>query len=139
MIISLYTDGGSKGNPGPSAIGGVASADGKELFRFRKDIGNATNNIAEYSALIEGLKMIHSLIQEKPAGTPSVERINTYSDSELMVKQLNGLYKIKQDHLRKLLFQVRVCESELGIPVHFHHILREKNKIADALVNNKAS
>lgn len=147
MELHIYTDGGSKGNPGPAAIGYVlykgsrptdtelARAD-NELLRGRDDIGHGTNNEAEYGALIraleEAVKILASTEKEL------FEKIICHSDSELLVKQLTGVYKIKHDGIRRLVFQVRVLESELKIPVLFKHIPREENRLADALVNGKA-
>lgn len=150
MQLSTYTDGGSKGNPGPSAIG-VAIYDGprvgnpgikraeNELVRYREDIGHGTNNEAEYTALIRALE----LVAGKHPGTLTLDqgelsRIDCYADSELMIKQLNGLYKVKNAGIRDFVFKIRILESELRIPVHYHHIRREENILADALVNDAA-
>lgn len=144
MQLSIYTDGGSKGNPGPAAIGvvlyngaregnpGTKKAE-NELIRYREDIGHGTNNEAEYAALIKGLELARN-----EAARAEVARIDCYADSELMVKQLNGLYKVKNSTIRDNVFKIRVLESELRIPIHFHHIPRELNTLADALVNNAA-
>ncbi len=133
MKLIVHTDGGSKGNPGPAAIGVViATNDGKELLRYREDIGIKTNNEAEYTAAIRALE----LIREK--FTDQLERVDFYSDSQLMVRQLNGEYKIKQPHIRDFVFKIRILESELRIPVVYHHVLRGKNTLADALVNDAA-
>jgi ribonuclease HI len=144
MQLSIYTDGGAKGNPGPAAIG-VVIYDGartvnpgtkkveNELARYREDIGRGTNNEAEYIALIRGLELA-----KKRAESGPIERIDCYSDSELLVKQLNGLYKVKNTNIRDNVFKIRVLESELRVPVHYHHIPREQNVLADALVNDTA-
>lgn len=144
MQLSIYTDGGAKGNPGPAAIGLIIyngartsnlssqKAD-NELIRYREDIGVKTNNEAEYGALIKALELAKSL-----PDISTVDRIDCYSDSELLVKQLNGLYKVKNIQIRDSVFKIRVLESELRVPVHYHHIPREQNVLADALVNDAA-
>lgn len=143
MELHIYTDGGSKGNPGPAAIGFVIYQGPRpagvglqkvenEVTRAREDIGHGTNNDAEYTALIRALECVVKLVSEHEY---EVERIVCHSDSELLVKQLTGLYKIKHDGIRKLVFRVRVLESELRSPVVYKHIPREQNKLADALVN----
>ena len=151
MKLSIYTDGGSKGNPGPAAIG-VAIYDGKrasnpgtkelenELFRYRDDIGTGTNNEAEYGAVIRALELVLGKVEgvDMPFEAKQVEKIDFYCDSELVVKQLNGLYKVKQGHIRDFVFKIRVLESELRIPVLYTHIRREENTLADALVNDDA-
>ena len=131
MRLTIYTDGGSKGNPGPAAVGIVFYEGKSELLKHREDIGIATNNEAEYTAVIRALE----LVKEKFAQAFPAE-IDFYSDSELLVKQLNGEYKIKAPHIRDFIFKIRVLESELRIPIRFHHVTRDKNKLADALVNN---
>lgn len=133
MKLIIHTDGGSKGNPGPAAIGLViASSDGTELLRYREDIGIKTNNEAEYTAAIRALEIV------KEKFTDQLERVNFFSDSQLMVRQLNGEYKVKQPHIRDFVFKIRILESELGVPVVYNHVLRDKNTLADALVNDAA-
>lgn len=124
--LFLYTDGGSRNNPGPAGIGGVAFDNKKkEVFKFKKFIGEKTNNQAEYQALIEGLKK---------AAETGAEYVNCFLDSELVVKQLNGLYKIKNEGIQPLAAQVLVLTNKFK-NVTFQHVLREKNKVADELVN----
>lgn len=135
MILNVYTDGSSKGNPGPSAIGIVCYDNREELFRHREDIGEATNNIAEYMAVIKGLQIVKEKI---PDFTFHVSRINFYSDSKLLVSQLNGLYKVKNAKIREMIAKIRMCQAELAIPVVFSHIPREKNRRADKLAQNVA-
>ncbi len=144
MNLSIYTDGGAKGNPGPAAIGGVVYNGDRppktelnkaenELLRLREDIGNKTNNEAEYQALVTTLEHVRDYIADEGV---DVELIDCYSDSELMIKQLKGEYKVKQPHIRDFVFKIRVLESELKVRVIYHHIRREHNKLADALVND---
>ena len=133
--LIIYTDGGARGNPGPAAIGVyVVDSDGKEILRKSKQIGEATNNIAEYRAVIEALEWIKKNFQS----TSKVSDLNFqfYLDSSLVVNQLNGIFKVKQSHLRDLLLQVRKLEQEIGGKILYNFIPREKNKIADSLVNS---
>lgn len=130
-IINVFCDGGARGNPGPAAIGVVIKHEnGKVLHQFGKKIGETTNNVAEYTAVIEGL----SLVQQKFNQTKPLT-LNFYLDSELIVKQLNGVYKIKHPKLRELLMRVRELEGDLDGEISYRHVLREKNKQADKLVN----
>ncbi len=133
MVISVHTDGGSKGNPGPSSIGILITSPEGELQRYREDIGVTTNNVAEYTAVIRAYDLIKQLIEEKSL---DVSRINFYSDSQLIVRQLQGIYKIKNPTMKTLVNQVKERELSLGIPVTYTSIPREENSIADALVNN---
>lgn len=133
--LIIYTDGGARGNPGPAAIGVyVVDSDGKEILRKSKQIGEATNNIAEYRAVIEALEWIKKNFQS----TSKVSDLNFqfYLDSSLVVNQLNGIFKVKQKHLRELLLQIRGLEQEIGGKILYNFIPREKNKTADFLVNN---
>jgi len=132
MILQVNTDGGSKGNPGPAAIGVVAYFDKKILFKLRDDIGVATNNDAEYQAVIAAYKKL-SIINDQLS---KVEKIEFNSDSQLLVNQLNGLYKVKNGRIREYIMQIRILEAEIKIPVSYQHITREKNQVADDLVNN---
>ena len=141
MILHIYTDGGSKGNPGPAAIGGVGSLDKKIIFKFRDDIGIATNNDAEYQAVImayKKLSMINNPVSTAKRGEQlsKVKKIEFFSDSQLLVNQLNGFYKVKNGQIREYIMQIRILEAEVKIPVSYQHIPREKNQVADDLVNN---
>lgn len=137
MMLNIFTDGGAKGNPGPSAIGVVVyDAGNKELVRYREDIGIATNNIAEYTAVLRALDIVKN---KKNSAEWQVDSITFYSDSKLLVEQLNGNYKVKNDTLKHLYQSVRDLEREIGISAAFVHVPREKNITADALVNNKLS
>lgn len=126
----IYTDGGSRGNPGPAAIGVVFGppAGGKE---YGEQIGRTTNNVAEYSAVVFALKKAKQLLTKKVAKETDVELI---TDSELLVKQLNGEYKIKDEDLRLLFLDVWNLKLDFK-SVTFTHVTRDKNKKADSLVN----
>lgn len=124
--IIAYTDGGSRGNPGPAAIGVVLG--GREYGEY---IGHATNNQAEYQAVIFALKKLKQTLGKKKTKETEVEvRI----DSELIVKQLNGKYKILEKELQPLFLEVWNLRLDFK-DVSFKHIQREENKIADGLVN----
>ncbi len=124
--LTTFTDGGARGNPGPAAIGGVIT-DGYEttLKTFCEYIGETTNNQAEYKALIKALVLAKEL---------KATHLNCNLDSELVVRQLIGQYKVREEGLKALateaLMLVKNFES-----VKFHHVPREKNKLADKLVN----
>lgn len=130
MVMKVFTDGGSKGNPGPSSIGIVFYLDGKNVFLHHEAIGVATNNDAEYTALIRALEFLTKDYKNK-----GVERIEFYSDSRLMVNQVNGLFKVKNGKIREYVFKIRGLEQELKIPLTYSYVPREKNKEADLLVN----
>lgn len=126
----IYSDGGARGNPGEAAYGFVIY-DGakKELYKEGKCIGIDTNNVAEYKGVISALK--HLL--EKMAVKNS--RIQFYLDTQLIASQLEGVFKVKNENLRNLFFTVKSLQEKLGAEIHFQHIPREQNSVADALVN----
>jgi probable phosphoglycerate mutase len=122
----LFTDGGARGNPGPAAYGYVLQAeDGTVLDARGEAIGVATNNVAEYRALVAGLE------QAVKAGVSELEVV---SDSELMVKQMRGDYRIKNEALRALSLQAAELARRLG-RVRYTAVRREHNELADRLVN----
>ena len=128
----IHTDGGSRGNPGPAAFGVVIeSVSAGWRKEYGEYIGEATNNVAEYSAGIFALKKLKSLIGSKKAKEGSVE---VHADSELLVKQLNGEYKIKEENIRGLFLDVWNMKLDFG-GVVFKHIPREQNHGADKMVN----
>lgn len=130
--LNIYTDGGSRGNPGAAAIGVYIENDlGAVLAAIGKAIGNGTNNVAEYRAILEGLDWII----ENKTKMPNLTRINFLMDSNLAASQLNGVYKIKNANLRNLIFAAREKEALIGLPIYYSHIPREENKKADRLVN----
>lgn len=131
-IINIYTDGGSRGNPGPSALGVyIESGDGGTLDQIGKTLGINTNNFAEYSAILEGLDWVLNHRSQMP----ELSKINFFMDSNLAASQLNGIYRVKNSKLRDLLFSAKQKEAEIGIPIHYSHIPREQNKKADKMVN----
>jgi ribonuclease HI len=130
--IIIYTDGGARGNPGPAGIGVVIeNAEKKVLGEISKFIGHQTNNFAEYEALIEGLLMIQQLF---PGKTDAIE-VSVMMDSELVVKQCRGLYKVKEPTLKEQFGRVMAIRSEFFPHITFTHVPREKNAHADTLVN----
>jgi ribonuclease HI len=121
----MFTDAGSRGNPGHAAIGYVIyNQDSKIVAEGSKYIGIATNNVAEYTALLLGCIKLKSL---------GCTKVNLFLDSELVVKQMLGLYKIKKPELLKI--QQKILEELKGIEWTIHHVYRDKNKHADMLVN----
>jgi len=135
MILKVFTDGGSKGNPGPSSIGGVGYIDSKKVFDFKKSIGIATNNDAEYRALIEALSNIKNQ-KSKIKNTYQISKIEFSSDSRLMVNQVKGLFKVKNERIKKYILIIRGLEQEINLPISYHYVPREQNVEADLLVNS---
>ncbi len=131
--IVIYTDGGSRGNPGPAAIGVIFCNElGQEIKKYSEYIGEATNNESEYEALIFALEKFKQLFGKKIA---KVSEIELRSDSELITKQLNGEYKILEPKIQTLF--LRAWNLKLDFKkVKFRFISREKNKEADKLVND---
>ncbi len=132
MILQVYTDGGSKGNPGPSTIAGVFYLGSKKTFQFNQSIGKATNNEAEYLALIKALEKVMSY----ELGVMRVTQIQFYSDSRLMINQVKGLFKVKKGKIREYILRIRILEQEIKIPISYYLIPREENWEADRLVNS---
>ncbi len=131
MKITIYTDGGSRGNPGPAALGVVIAQEGQIIKKYGQAIGQATNNQAEYQAVIFALKKVKLLFGKKKAKEMEIE---IKVDSELLAKQLNHQYKIKEKDLQPLFIKVWNLTLDFK-KVSFKHIIREKNKEADRLVN----
>ena len=143
--ITIHTDGGSRGNPGPAAIGIVIveerelrnardSSRGKSIFskkEFGEYIGETTNNEAEYRAVIFALKKLKSLIGSDKCCESLVELL---MDSELVVKQLNKEYKLKDKNIQNFFIEIWNLTFDFG-EVSFHHIPREENREADRIVN----
>lgn len=124
--LDIYTDGGSRGNPGPAGIGVVLyNSDGLAVEKVSEFIGEATNNQAEYNALIVGLQEAQNF---------KAKSVHCYLDSELVVKQLKGQYKVKNKNMKPLFTIVQGLIKNFE-SVKFSHVPREKNKEADRLVN----
>ena len=126
MKATLYTDGGARGNPGPAAFAYVLEADdGTVLAAHGETIGVATNNVAEYRGLVAGLAKALEL---------EVPEVAVVSDSELLVKQMRGEYKVKNEALRELSLEAARLARRLD-SVDYRHVRRAHNELADRLVN----
>lgn len=128
----IYTDGASKGNPGPASIGAVViNGAGKVLEEYSQAIGKTTNNVAEYQAVIFALKKVKALFGKKRA---EQSEILIKSDSKLLVKQLNGEFKLKDEKIKEFFIEIWNLKMDFK-KVSFENIPREKNERADALAN----
>ncbi len=126
FFLSIYTDGGARGNPGPAGIGAIAyNKKGEEVFKISKFLGRATNNQAEYQAVLAALE------KAKQIGADQVE---VFMDSQLVARQLNGEYKVKNKDLAPLFVKIYNLTFNFK-SVKFIYIPREKNKEADRLAN----
>lgn len=126
MNYLIYTDGGSRGNPGPGAIGVVIQNEkGEVIYELAKYLGRCTNNEAEYLAVFQALKT---------ASSRKFDEITLHVDSELIAKQLNGEYKVKNARLKKIFSKIKDLETSFS-KIDYKQVRREKNKNADALVN----
>lgn len=131
MDLKIFTDGGSRGNPGHSGYGVVIYGEqGRTIAELSKYLGIRTNNEAEYSGLLDALQWLvaNSAIHQVTSAT-------FYSDSQLMVRQLNGQYKVKSSNIKPLYQQAISLISKLNFPVKFIDVLRDKNQRADELAN----
>jgi len=125
MELTIYTDGASRNNPGEAGAGVYILQDGEPFEQIARYLGQTTNNIAEYTAAIIGLE--HAV----KTGARSVR---LFADSELLVKQVNGQYKVKNEGLKPLHGRVKELIARIGT-VEVQYIPRERNKEADALAN----
>jgi len=123
-IAKVYVDGASRGNPGPAGIGvALFTMDGKKIAQISRPIGTTTNNAAEYTALIEALKLAKEL---------GIQQLHVLSDSQLMVNQMTGRYKVKNPQIAEFVAQAMGLVKQFP-KVSFHFIERENNRLADAL------
>lgn len=125
MDLTIFTDGASRNNPGESGAGVYITQDGRPLEGIARYLGRTTNNIAEYSAAILGLERALSL---------GARTVRLLADSELLVKQINGLYKVKNEGLKPLHAKAKELIARIG-RVEVQYIPREHNREADALAN----
>lgn len=126
----VWTDGGARGNPGPAGYGVVIKNEQREnLAEIAEYLGETTNNQAEYWGLVTALEKVRELAAGEPV------EVEVRMDSELIVKQMNGLYKIKNEGLKPLYWRIRDLVLALGGAVSFTHVPRRENKEADALSN----
>lgn len=124
--VNIYADGGSRGNPGPSATGFVVQdASGKILKEGGSYLGITTNNQAEYRALLQALEAAKEL---------NAKKVSVFMDSELVIKQLNGLYRVKKDELKPIYKAINNLSKKFD-EITFEHIPRSLNSAADAWVN----
>ncbi len=131
-VLDIHTDGGSRGNPGPAACAFVVEDHGKVIYKNSKFLGKGTNNFAEYQGLIMALNWIgnnrYDFLDRK---------IIFFLDSELVVKQMKGLYRVKDENIRNLFMEVNGLIKEFPGEIVFENIPRSKNKTADLLVNEE--
>jgi ribonuclease HI len=130
--VIIHADGGSRGNPGPSALGVVIEYNGK-IKEYSQDLGVRTNNEAEYEAVIFALKKTKALLGKAGAKNREVE---VWVDSELLHKQVTGKFKVLDEKIQHLFIQIWNLKIDFG-NLTFHHTLREGNKEADRLVNRE--
>lgn len=130
-MLVIHTDGGSRGNPGPAAIGITASFDNKPpIYEFSSTIGSTTNNQAEYQAFLQSLNWWLQLSEK-----PNLEKIVWKLDSKLVVEQLNRRWKIKEPSLKPLATEIWSKLDQLNVAYKIIHVPREMNRRADALLN----
>lgn len=130
--LIIYTDGGSRGNPGYAAFGFVIYDENRELiFERGKNIGIQTNNVAEYSAILEALRWV----DEQKLINNQQSTINFFMDSKLACEQLSGRWKIKNENIRGFYYEIKKMEEKLSAKVTYTHVPREENREADKMVN----
>ena len=130
----IYTDGGARGNPGPAALGVVIQdGEGRMLKEYSEYLGERTNNDAEYEAVIFALKKLKQLVGKEKTKTARVE---VRMDSELVVRQMTGIYKIEEERLAALFMKIWNLKTDFG-EVSFSHVRREQNRDADRMVNQE--
>lgn len=127
-MLTIFCDGGSRGNPGEASYGFVIQENGNTIYSEGKRIGIATNNVAEYSAVKAALTHLSE-------NQYAFDEVNFYLDSELVVNQLNGNWKIKNEALRGFFFAIKELQKTLNKKITYTAVRREKNKLADAQVN----
>lgn len=131
MHLSIYTDGGSRGNPGHAGYGLVVYDSQQQIIHQASHyLGIKTNNEAEYQGLLSALVWLQNYSQDH-----SLTSVNFFMDSELIVRQIQGSYKVKAANLRPVFNQIKAILSSLNFPVKFTHVLRHKNAKADQLAN----
>lgn len=133
-ILVVQTDGGARGNPGPAASGVYISdfSSRQKIASFGRYWGETTNNVAEYRAVVLAMEWLVN----HPATTRQYDRIHIVSDSALIVNQINGRFRVKQNHLLSLVFQVRKLSAQINRPVAFLQVKRAFNEEPDRVVNS---
>lgn len=124
-MLKIFCDGGARGNPGPAASAIIVTKNGKVIYSDAKYLGAATNNVAEYNAVLLGL----NYLEKNPSDATFV------LDSELVTNQLSGDFKVKNENLKKLFQEIKILENKLKTKISYIHVLRENNQLADLLVN----
>jgi ribonuclease HI len=128
MTITIHSDGGSRGNPGPAAYGyTIHDHDNNLLHEEGAYIGVTTNNVAEYSGVLNSLEWVNTNM--------SVTSVTVVVDSELVARQLSGIYKIKNENLKIFVSKIKLLEKQLSCPIEYKSVPRSDNKDADRLVN----
>lgn len=131
MHLLIYTDGGSRGNPGPSGYGfAVTDSQNQIIHQDSKYLGIKTNNEAEYQGLLSALIWLQNNSQDHP-----IASVDFFMDSELIVRQVQGAYKVKATNLIPIYNQIKTILSTFPFPIKFTHVLRHKNQLADQLAN----
>lgn len=131
MEINIYTDGGSRGNPGPSGYGLVVYDNLKKvIYQESKFLGVKTNNEAEYLALLASLEWV-----KKNQEMYQINKVNFFADSQLLVRQLQGKYKVKAPNLKDLFIKSQQLLNQINLDYQFNDIRRELNTLADELAN----
>ena len=128
-FFTIFSDGGSRGNPGKAACAYVIYKGDKIISQDAKYLGITTNNVAEYEGVLLAIKWI--------VNNNIKENIIFNLDSQLVARQLAGTYKIKDEKLVKYAIEIKSLQRTHDIKIEWHHVLRDKNKIADALLNEK--
>jgi len=128
----IHTDGGARGNPGPAATGFIIETGSQIVYQSGTYIGNTTNNVAEYTAVIHAL----TWLKTNPSSLLSISSLHFFLDSSLVVNQLNGIFKIREPHLIPLSQTIHSIISSLSLPTSFAYVPRAQNAAADRLVNH---
>lgn len=125
-MYKLFFDGACRGNPGPATFGGVIyDANGEEIDHFKTFLGETTNNVAEYCGLLAGLNRAKAL---------NITHLEVYGDSNLVIQQVSGKWKVKNHRLKTIYKQIKTVEK-FFTSIKYQHVYRNKNKRADALAN----
>ena len=130
--IIIHTDGGARGNPGPAACAFVADIGDKTIMKGSAYLGKATNNHAEYHGVLLATDWLN-----KNYKTYQENKVTYYLDSELVVRQLSGIYKVKDKNLNEIFLQIKDLLKNIDLKIFYKHIPREKNSVADSLVNKE--
>jgi ribonuclease HI len=132
-IVTVFADGAARGNPGPASCG-VVLRFSHQTYHLGFYLGETTNNVAEYQAVIAALTWLHQFKFSEQIEIRPV-RIDLHLDSELVIRQLSGEYRVKANNLKQLHLKIKTLEMELEVPVVYIFVRREKNQLADRLAN----